>query len=194
MAKTSGELERTFIDSIHLTTGKSLGDWLNLLKSSKIEKRIDILPWLKNHYGLSHLHAQLIAGIHFNQGFLVYNDNSNLLEKQICGNPVMRELFHQISSTILAAFHGAQLIPKRNHVYFVGIREFAIGKVKPCEIRLALDLGCEKFSGPVMPSEIEGIPPGFSHMLRFTSPRQFNSHALALISKSYKRTHNNEKS
>ena len=43
MAKTSGEIEKEFIDTAKEKTGNSLQDWLKLVKSSGIEKRNDIL-------------------------------------------------------------------------------------------------------------------------------------------------------
>ncbi|QLH28634.1 MAG: DUF4287 domain-containing protein [Candidatus Parvibacillus calidus] len=47
MAKTSGELETEFIETAKEKTGKTLQEWLTLVKSSKIQKQNDILEWLK---------------------------------------------------------------------------------------------------------------------------------------------------
>ncbi len=73
MAKTSGEIEKEFIETAIEKTGRSLDDWLKLVSSSGIEKRNDILEWLKKGYGLNYLQAQLIAGIYLNNGNPVYN-------------------------------------------------------------------------------------------------------------------------
>jgi hypothetical protein len=72
MAKTSGEIEKEFIDTTKSQTGKSLKEWLALVKSSGIEKRNDILKWLKKGHGLNHMQAQLITGIYLNNGNPVY--------------------------------------------------------------------------------------------------------------------------
>ncbi|QLH33746.1 MAG: hypothetical protein HWD62_16235 [Cyclobacteriaceae bacterium] len=43
MVKTSGEIEKEFIDTAKDKTGKSLQDWLKLVKSSGIEKEMTFL-------------------------------------------------------------------------------------------------------------------------------------------------------
>lgn len=73
MAKTSGEIEKEFIETAKERTGRSLADWLELVRSSGIDKRNDILEWLKKGYGLNYLHAQLIAGIYLNNGNPIYH-------------------------------------------------------------------------------------------------------------------------
>jgi hypothetical protein len=67
MAKTSGELETEFIDTAKDKTGKTLQEWLKLVKSSKIQKQNDILEWLKKGHGLNHMQAQFVAGIFLKQ-------------------------------------------------------------------------------------------------------------------------------
>ena len=51
MAKTSGELETEFIETAKAKTGKTLQEWMTLVKSSKIQKQNDILEWLKKGMG-----------------------------------------------------------------------------------------------------------------------------------------------
>ena len=82
MAKTSGELEQEFIDTAKEKTGKTLQEWLVLVKSSGIEKRNDILEWLKKGQGLNHLQAQLITGIFLNDGNPVYTSEANPLDEK----------------------------------------------------------------------------------------------------------------
>ena len=47
MAKTSGELEKEFIETAKDKTGRSLEQWLALVKASGVDKRNDIIEWLK---------------------------------------------------------------------------------------------------------------------------------------------------
>lgn len=189
MAKTSGEIEKEFIDTAKDKTGKTLQDWLKLVKSSGIEKRNDILDWLKKGHGLNHLQAQLITGIYLNNGNPVYINESALLENQFAKCPDMRFVFDSISEKIISSFQGTQLIPKKTYLSFTAVREFAAINVKPKEIRLGLDLGDEPFSETLKKSKLTGPMPRISHMLILTELKDLNKNAMALLTKSYNRTH-----
>lgn len=189
MAKTSGEIEKEFIDTAKDKTGKTLQEWLKFVKSSGIEKRNDILDWLKKGHGLNHLQAQLITGIYLNNGNPVYINESALLENQFAKCPDMRFVFDSISEKIISSFQGTQLIPKKTYLSFTAVREFAAINVKPKEIRLGLDLGDEPFSETLKKSKLTGPMPRISHMLILTELKDLNKNAMALLTKSYNRTH-----
>ena len=188
MAKTSGEIEKEFIDTAKEKTGKSFQDWLKLVQSSGIEKRKDILEWLKKGHGLNHLQAQLITGIYLNNGNPVYINENALLENQFSKCPEMRSVFDSISKKIISSFQGTQLIPKKTYLSFTAVREFAAINVKPNEIRLGLDLGDEPFSETLQKSKLTGPMPRISHMLVFTEANQFDKNVMALLTNSYTRT------
>jgi predicted transport protein len=189
MAKTSGELEKEFIETAYEKTGKSLQEWLTLVKSSKILKQKDILEWLKKGHGLNHMQAQFVAGIFLNNGNPVYGNENALLENQFVKCPDMRNLFNTISESIISQFHGTQLIPKKTYLSFTSIREFAAINVKPKEIRLGLDLGDEPFTDVLQKSKLTGPMPRISHMIILTNLKQFNSKTKQYLEQSFNRTH-----
>lgn len=189
MTKTSGELEREFIDTAKEKTGKTLQKWLSLVKLSSIEKRNDILEWLKKGHGLNHMQAQLIAGIYLNNGNPVYINESALFENQFAKCPDMRPLFDTISEKIISSFQGTQMIPKKTYLSFTGVREFAAINIKPNEIRLGLDLGDESFTDTLQKSRLMGPMPRISHMVVLTNSKQFDNNIMAFISQSHNRTH-----
>lgn len=188
MAKTSGEIEKEFIDTAKDRTGKSLQDWLKLVKSSGIEKRNDILEWLKKGHGLNHLQAQLITGIFLNNGNPVYINENALLENQFLKCPEMRAVFDSISEKIISSFQGTQLIPKKTYLSFTAVREFAAINVKPKEIRLGLDLGDEAFTESLQKSKLTGPMPRISHMIILTESKQFDNKIKQLVQQSFNRT------
>ena len=189
MAKTSGELEKEFIDTAKEKTGRSLQEWLKAVKSSGIEKRNDILEWLKKTHRLNHMQAQFITGIHLNNDNPVYINENALLENQFLKCPGMRPLFDNISEKIISGFVGTQLIPKKTYLSFTAVREFAAVNVKPFEIRLGLDLGDEPFTAAIQKSKLTGPMPRISHMIILTEPNQFNEKIVEMTKKSYNRSH-----
>lgn len=189
MAKTSGELEKEFIDTAKERTGKSLEEWLRVVRAAGIEKRNDILEWLKKGHGLNHMQAQFITGIFLNKGNPVYINEDSLLENQFSKCPEMRPLFEAISKEFLSAFQGAQLIPKKTYLSFTAVREFVAINVKAKEIRIGLDLGNEPFTDKIQKAKLTGPMPRFTHMIVITAFEQINKNVLSQISKSYERTH-----
>lgn len=189
MAKTSGELETEFIQTAKNLTGKSLPEWLKTVKVSGLEKRNDILEWLKKGHGLNHMQAQFVAGIFLNNGNPVYGNEQNLLENQFARDNNLRPLFEEIHKRIIKGFQGVQLIPKKTYLSFTGIREFVALNIKTGEIRIGLDLGEERFTGLLQKAKLSGPMPRFSHMIVIYELAQFDNDVMTLIRKSYERTH-----
>lgn len=77
MAKTSGEIENEFIKNIKQKTGKTLKQWLALIRESGQRNRETIHAWLRKRYMLDYLQAQLLAGIYLNNGKPVYKSDMN---------------------------------------------------------------------------------------------------------------------
>ena len=189
MAKTSGELEKEFIDAAKEKTGKSLEQWLAVVKSSGIEKRNDILALLKKDHGLNHMQAQFVIGIYINDGKPVYINQNNLLESHFVKSPEMRSLFDILSEKIISEFPETQVIPKKTYISFTAVREFAAVNIKPDEIRLGIDLGNEPFNDTLQKSKLTGPMPRISHMIVLSDIKQYDKSTKELIQKSYHRTH-----
>lgn len=188
MAKTSGELETEFIKNAKDKTGKTLKEWLLLVKSSGIKKQNEILSWLKKGHGLNHMQAQFVAGIFLNNGNPVYSNTETLLDNQFIKCPDMRSLFDAVSEKIISEFQGTQLIPKKTYISFTAVREFAAVNVKPNEIRLGIDLGDMPFSEVLLKSKLTGPMNRISHMVILTDIKQYNSKIQHFLQMSYDRT------
>jgi len=189
MVKTSSEFEKEFLSTIHEKTGKDLQQWLTLVKSSGIEKRNDILEWLKKGHGLNHMQSQLLTGMYLNNGKPVYLDGASLLEDQFIKCPEMRTLFEEIAEIIISTFQGTQLIPKKTYLSFTAVREFAAINVKPKEIRLGLDLGDIPFTETIQKAKLIGPMPRISHMVVLTRSKHFDINTPTYLKQSYNRTH-----
>ena len=188
MAKTSGEFERGFIETAKKETGKTLEQWLKVIKTSGLSKQMEITNWVKKEHGLNHLQATLLAGLYLNDGKPVYQDEDNLLEARFAGAEEMKMLFNEVSKFITGSFPGTTLIPKKTYLSFTAKREFAAVNIKPGEIRLGLDLGNEPFSGSVEKTKLRGPMPRMSHMIVLTKSEQLKT-VKPWLEVSYKRSH-----
>lgn len=188
MAKTSGEFELEFIQTVKEKTGKTLEQWLSAVKASGLNKQMEIVKWLKSNHNLNHMQSQFVAGIFLNNGKPVYQNEDNLFENQFAKCESLKPMFNELSGKILGMFPGTRLIPKKTYLSFTAEREFAAVNVKPNEIRLGLDLGDEVFNNTVQKSKLTGPMPRISHMVIITEIKQFDKKVLDLLNKSYSRS------
>jgi hypothetical protein len=61
MAKAPEEMKAAMIAGLREKTGKSLEEWLKILRASKLSKHKEFMAVLKNEHGLTHGFANMIA-------------------------------------------------------------------------------------------------------------------------------------
>jgi predicted transport protein len=189
MAKTSGEFEQEFIQAAKEKTGRTLEQWLPVVKKSGLSKQMEVTNWLKTEHKLNHLQASLLAGLYLNNGKPVYQNEASLLDNQFAKCEEMRPLFDAISEKILKQFPYTQVITKKTYVSFTATREFAAINIKPKEIRLGMDLGDMAFNETVQKTKLSGPMPRISHMAVITDMKQFDKKLMEYLQLSYNRTH-----
>ncbi len=187
MAKTSGEFEQEFILTAREKAGKTVEQWITVIKKTGLAKQMEITNWLKTEHQLNHLQASLMAGLYLNNGKPVYQNEDGLLNNQFAKCETMRPLFDLIAAKILARFPGTQLIPKKTYLSFTAAKEFAAINIKPTEIRLGFDLGDMAFTSVLQKSKLSGPMPRISHMAIITTEAEFDKTVIEWLQQSYNR-------
>lgn len=187
MAKTSQELEKEFIDGLKSNTERDLKGWLTSMKESGIEKRNDIIKWLKETYNFGHMNASLLAGIYFNNGKPVYASEQNLLDNQFEKYQDMRPLFEHVQKEISEWDNSVEFITKKTYVSITKKREFAAINIKKGELRLGMDLGDLPFEGIIEKSKLTGPMPRISHMVVIKGPSDIDKNLFQLLDTANKR-------
>jgi len=187
MAKTSGDVEKEFMDDLKSTTNKSLPDWIATIKKSNIGKRNDIVKWLKQNHNFGHMNASLLVGIYLNNGKPVYGSEDDLLENQISKYENWRSLFEIVSKKIVKQFPNTRMIPKKTYVSFTAKREFAAINIKSKELRLGMDLGDKPFEKQVERAKLTGPMSRISHMVVLREQSDLNAKVLKWLDESYNR-------
>jgi len=187
--KTSGEIEQEFLDTLKNSTGRSLKEWRAHIVASGVNKRNDIVKWLKEKNGFGHMNASLLAGIHLNGGRPVYGSTDDLLDNQFAKAADMRPLYESFTAFVKKHFPDSTVLPKKTYVSILEKREFAAINIKPKELRLGFDLGDRAFDDTVTKSKLSGPMPRISHMLVITDKAQLNGDLVKLLKQSHKRCH-----
>ena len=189
MTKTSGEFEREFIQTVKRKTGRTVEQWLPVVKRSGFTTQMEITDWLKTEYKFNHLDASLLAGLYLNNGKAVYQNENSLFENQFIKCEKMRPLFVEVSKQILETFSNAQLIPKKTYLSYATIKEFVALNIGSDEIRIGMDLGNLPFSEIIQRSKLIGPVRRISHMTIIKCIQQFDQELIGNLQLSYKRSH-----
>jgi len=187
--KTSGEIEKEFIDNLKSSTGRTLAEWMKQVRGSGISKRNDIIKWLKEKHGFGHMNASLLTGIHLNNGKPVYASTDDLLKNQFAKAADMKPLYEAFIAFTQEHFTNSTVLPKKTYVSILEKREFAAINIKPKEMRIGFDLGDRGFDETVSKSKLSGPMPRISHMLVLTGKSQLNRDLVELLKVSYQRSH-----
>lgn len=187
--KTSGEIEKEFIDNLKTTTGKDLAAWLTEIKVCGISKRNDIVKFLKEENGFGHMNANLLVGIYLNNGKPVYGSTDDLLENQFAKAEAMRPVYDSLISFVQKHFPNATVLPKKTYVSILEKREFAAINIKAKELRVGFDLGERPFDETVTKSKLTGPMPRISHMVVINDEQQLTDKTVELLQESYDRSH-----
>ena len=187
--KTSGEIEKEFIDNLKASTKKDLNGWLTEIRKLGITKRNDIINTLKNDYAFGHMNASLLAGIYLNGGKPVYGSTDDLLENQFAKAEAMREIYDSVINFVKQSFPEVTVLPKKTYVSILEKREFAAINIKPKELRVGFDLGDRPFDDTVTKSKLTGPMPRISHMVVVTGKESLNKDLITLLKESHSRTH-----
>jgi predicted transport protein len=186
-AKTSQEIEKEFIDGLKSNTGNDLKGWLTTLKGNGIEKRNDIIKWLKEQNNFGHMNASLLAGIYFNNGNPVYGSEQNLLDSQFEKYQEMRPLFEHLQKKISEWDNSVEFIIKKTYVSITKKREFAAINIKKGELRMGMDLGNVPFEGIVVKSKLTGPMQRISHMVTIKNQSDISEKMFQLLDTANKR-------
>jgi hypothetical protein len=187
--KTSGEIEKEFIDNLKQSTGKTLAEWMKQVSGSGISKRNDMINWLKEKNGFGHMNASLLTGIYLNNGKPAYGSTADLLDNQFAKSSDMKPLYEAFTAFAQKHFSNSKVLPKKTYVSILDKREFAAITIKPKELRIGFDLGDRAFEETVGKSKLSGPMPRISHMLVLTDKSQLNSNLVELLKLSYQRSH-----
>ncbi len=187
--KTSGEVEKEFIDGLKEKTGRDLQGWLTAIDDLGNTKRNDLIKWLKEEQGFGHMNASLLASIHANDGKPVYASTEVLLENQFAKAGEQRALFDALVGFVKTHFPSVIVLPKKTYVSILEKREFAGLNIKPQELRIGLDLGDRPFDATVSKAKLTGPMPRISHMFVLTNARQLDATLTDLLRQSRARSH-----
>lgn len=118
-------------------TGKSLNEWVQLVRAENFEKHGQIMNWLKSDYGFTHGYANFVALKARVSDAASYSDN-DLLKMQYEGKENLKSIYDNLKAEILKFGNDIQFVPKKANVSVRRKKQFAL--IQP-STKKRVDLG-----------------------------------------------------
>src|ERR1700722_19299197 len=127
MPKSPEEIKAAMIAGLPEKTGKSLDEWLRILRASKLSKHKEFMNLLKMEHGLTHGFANMIALQALHSDSHTASDTAALVDGQYAGaKAALRPIYDAILAAVKKFGKDVEISPKKAYVSLRRSKQFAI--------------------------------------------------------------------
>lgn len=114
------------IDNLHKNTGKTLEQWIAIVKKENLEKHGEIIQFLKESHGFTHGFANLVAHRAKGSDAASAASQDALVEQQYQGKEHFRPLYEKLLAEIQSWGSDVEVAPKKAYVSLRRKKQFAL--------------------------------------------------------------------
>jgi len=118
--------EQTMLDNLLKNTGKTLEQWIEIVRKENFEKHGQILTFLKENHSFTHGFANLVAMKSRGADAGSVENKDELIEKQYAGKEHFKPIYDQLMSEIGKFGNDIEIAPKNAYVSLRRKKQFAI--------------------------------------------------------------------
>ena len=185
MPKSPEEMKAAMIAGLPEKTGKSLDEWLKILRESKLSKHKEFVTLLKSEHGVTHGFANMIALQALNSDSHTASNTDSLVDSQYAGaKAAVRPIYDAILAAVKKFGGDVEISPKKAYVSLRRNKQFAI--VQP-STATRVDVGiCLKGTEPAGRLEAAGsFNAMVSHRVRVAKVAEVNKELIGWLKKAY---------
>lgn len=118
--------EKTMLDNLLKNTGKTLEQWIDIVKSMNFAKHGEIIAFLKKEHGFTHGFANMVAHKARQSDAGSATDKNSLIESQYKGKEHFKPIYNKLMKQIAAFGDDIEIAPKNAYVSLRRKKQFAI--------------------------------------------------------------------
>ncbi len=145
------EALKTMISNMPAKTGKSLREWIVILKAMAFTKHSEAVKFLKEEHGVTHGFANTIVSLSKENN----NQPEDLVLAQYKGKESLKPIYEKLLSVIGSIGNDITITPKKTSVSIIRKKQFAL--IKPAT-KTRIDLGLKLRNEPIT-SRLESSGP-----------------------------------
>lgn len=120
------QAEKTMLDNLYKNTGKTLEQWIIIVKQKNFAKHGEILKFLKEEHSFTHGFANLVALKSRGTDAGSVENKVELIAKQYKGKEHLKPLYDKLLTEILKFGKDIEVAPKNAYVSLRRKKQFAI--------------------------------------------------------------------
>lgn len=176
---------KTMIENLQKNTGKSLEQWIEIVKKESFAKHGEIIKFLKEKYALTHGFANLIAHKSKGSDAGSAENTDELITKQYQGKENFRPIYDKLIKEILSFGKDIEIAPKKSYVSLRRKKQFAIlNPVTKTRFEIGISL---KGQEPTSVLEAEKPNAMCSHKISITGFNDITAEVIKWIKMAYEK-------
>jgi predicted transport protein len=176
-------VENKMIANLKENTGKSLEDWVKIVRKTKLEKHGEIIKFLKTDHGFTHGFANLVAH-KARESDAGSHDADDLITSQYEGKEELYDIYNSIMKEVQKFGDDLEVAPKKAYVSLRRKKQFAL--IQP-STKTRLDVGIN-IKGKESQDRLETSGSWntmVSHRVRLESKSEVNKELVQWIKEAY---------
>ncbi len=164
-------------------TGKSLEEWIKIVKKNKIEKHSEIIKFLKAEHGFTHGFANFVS-LKAREADAGSQDSDDLIANQYKGKEDLKPIYDLLISKISKFGNDVEITPKKANVSLRRKKQFAL--IQP-STKSRIDVGL-KFKEKEFSERLESSGPFGSmctHRVQITDKKQVDNELIKWLKEAY---------
>lgn len=170
-------------DNIKAKTGKSVAEWIAIVKTKNFEKHGEILKFLKTEFNFTHGYANYVS-LKAREADAGSFDESDLITEQYKGKEQLKPIYEKLLNEVSKFGKDIEIAPKKANISFRRKKQFAL--VQP-STKTRIDLGL-KIKGKIPVGRLENSGPFGSmctHRIRLQNVNDIDLEILNWIKEAY---------
>ncbi|MCA5006417.1 DUF4287 domain-containing protein [Sphingobacterium sp. WQ 366] len=116
----------SMIENLYKITGKTLDEWITIVKNENFNKHGEIVKFLKEQHQLTHGYANLIGHRSKSSDAASAPDKDDLIAQQYKGKEALRPIYEALKVKVLGLGNDIEIAPKKANVSFRRAKQFVL--------------------------------------------------------------------
>lgn len=178
--------ERTMIENLFKNTGKTLEQWIEIVKKKNFAKHGDIIKFLKEEHSFGHGFANLVAHKSRGSDAGSAENSDDLITKQYAGKEHFKPVYDRLMKEIGKFGGDIETAPKNAYVSLRRKKQFAI--LQPAtKTRFEIGINLKGQPGKGVLEEIKTANSMCSHKINIASEKDITPEVIKWIKAAYEK-------
>ncbi|HCN37836.1 MAG: DUF4287 domain-containing protein [Saprospiraceae bacterium] len=174
---------QTMIDNLHKNTGKSLEQWIEIVKSQNFVKHGEVVKFLKEQHEFTHGFANLVAHKANESDAGSAENQDDLITKQYSGKEHLKVFYDKLISEIQTFGNDIEIAPKNSYVSLRRKKQFAtLNPATKTRFEIGINLKGQEPKGKLEPEKPNAM---CSHKINLTDIKDIDNEVIEWISIAY---------